>query len=706
MPHTKAKNDLLIELGTEELPAKGLESLATTFVNAIVKALDAAELPFEAVESFVTPRRIAMLITDLQSQQPKRTIIKRGPAKTAALDASGAPSKAFLGFAASCGVEIEALQLQETDKGAWYVFEQQQEGKHTETLIPQLVKEAIHNLPLPKRMRWGNNSFSFIRPIHWAVLLFGNTTIKTDIFDIESDCFTQGHRFHHPQKIPLLLPKDYEDTLFKVGKVRANFAKRKQHILNEISIQAARHQGTVQTDEQLLDEVTGLVEWPVVLVGQFESSFLNIPKEALISAMKVHQKCFPLIDDAGSLMPKFIIISNIESKDPNTVIQGNESVMHARLSDAAFYFNLDQELSLEKRCEGLKEVVFQHGLGTLWDKSGRIATLAKMLSSRITHENFKKNDDDLSDKVSEAARLCKADLLTQMVGEFPELQGIMGRYYALNDGKNADIAQAIEEHYHPRSATDTLPNSIAGSVLAIADRADTLVGLFGLGKKPTGDKDPFGMRRAALGILRIIIENQFKDIDLNTLFVNAKQLYEQDNKITADKPLIPPLLEFCFERLRAWYLEQGISPQVFESVLAKWPTKPYDFHCRIQAVSEFQKHPEAESLKAANKRVQNILSKNALLISPEAYFDEKLLQEPAERELAQALLKKELEIKPYLKDAQYTKALGALAELKEPIDQFFDKVMVMVEDEKIRNNRLRLLNRLRALFLEIADISL
>lgn len=714
---TQTHEDLLFEIGTEELPPKSLLSLEQNLIDNVTKGLQKAELTFNKIQGFSTPRRIALIISNLANQQPIRKVVKKGPAKNAAHDEQGKPSKALLGFAASSGVKIEDLKIQQSDKGEWYIFEDIKPGETVFDLIPKILKEALDNLPLPKRMRWGDRSDSFVRPIHWIVLLYGEKIIPAEFFGCESSNQTRGHRFHHVNPILLQSPDQYDSILSTKGHVRARFQARKDFIQQGI-IQAALENKTQADieDIDLLNEVTGLTEWPVILTGQFSEDFLAVPKEALISAMKNHQKCFPLENKDHKLTSKFIIISNIESKDPKAVIRGNEAVVTARLADAAFHYELDKQTSLENRREGLKRVIFQHGLGTLWDKSERIKKISLRMTTVMcvidnnleTNALLKKmqeellNNANLSNQVERAALLCKADLLTQMVGEFPELQGIMGRYYALHDGEFKEVAQAIEEHYKPRFANDELPSSFLGSIIAIADRVDTMVGLFGIGKKPTGDKDPFGLRRQAIGILRLIIEKEIRALDLEYLFTLSQEIY---GEMLTENPT-RELIGFCFERLRAWYLEKGVPAKVFESVVARLPTKPLDFHYRINAVQEFQMLAEAESLAAANKRVQNILSKSEVPIPPEADYDEKLLLEPAEKALAEAIDAKENDIKPLIAKWQYTEALKRLAQLKDPIDRFFDTVMVMVEDERLRNNRLKLLNRLRALFLKIADISL
>lgn len=719
------RRDLLIEIGVEELPPKSLRLLSRSFRDQIVQGLTNLQLPFSSaseglsdvsdaiaksdpaeIKVFATPRRLALLIPRLVTLQAPQHVLKKGPLLAAAFDKDGKPTPAALGFASACQTPLEALKTQQTEKGECLVYEQTLPAQATATLISKLVQDALKALPLPKHMRWGELKESFVRPVHWLVLLFGEQVIPAEFFGIKSDRMTYGHRFHHPAAIPLKQPSEYEDRLRNVGKVIADFEERRELIETNLKNIAAEENASASIDEELLDQVTGLVEWPVVLLGQFDEAFLALPPEVLISSMQVHQKCFPLPDKQGKLLAKFLIVSNIESSDPLTVVQGNERVMQARLHDAAFFYQVDKETRLEARQEDLKKVVFQNLLGgsTLWDKSNRIKGLSKFILSQIPPNLLDKSTEADCER---AALLCKTDLLTQMVGEFPELQGIMGRYYAIHDGESEAVARAIADHYHPRFANDSLPETVLGKVLALSDRIDTLVGMFGLGKHPTGDKDPYALRRQALAVLRIIGIGELSgfDLDLNQLFLKSKELY--GNSLSTDVPIIQSLLEFCFERLRGWYLEQGEIPaRVFEAVLAKRPTRPVDFARRLLAVIVFQSLPEAESLAAANKRVRNILAKSDVPIPPETSFDNNLLTENAEKQLAKAIFEKKLEIAPLLQTNQYTQALKSLATLKEPIDQFFDSVMVMVEDVPLRNNRLKLLNQLRSLFLEIADISL
>ncbi len=685
--------DLLIEIGCEELPAKNLKKIEIAFIEHITNALKAHDLSFKDIQGFSTPRRLAARIVALTTHQPSRSTLKRGPAKAAAFDEEGNPTKAALGFAESCGVDYGALSIQETDKGAWLVFEQTSPGEAATQLIPPIVTEILKSLPVGRRMRWGDLNDNFARPIHWIVLLLGNTTIETEIFGIQTSNLSYGHRFHHPHAIPISSPEVYEELLSTKGLVIADFNKRRTAIVSMIeqTLQPYHHQAMLNLE--LLDEVTGLVEWPVVLLGEFNNTFLEIPKEVLITSMQTHQKCFAVVDATHTLLNKFLITSNIQSVIPASVVAGNEWVMHARLADAAFYYKKDKETSLEYRREGLKQVRFQQGLGSLWDKSERIARLAKIIAEKITANPT---------HVERAALLCKTDLLTQMVGEFPELQGIMGRYYALHNGEPPEVATTIEEHYHPRFSQDSLPSTLEGCAVAIADRIDSLLGLFGLGQRPSGDKDPFALRRQSLGILRILIEKQL-DLDLRFLLETAKEPYQD---ILVEGNALEEVLDFCFERLRAWYQDQGISTRIFEAVLAKRPTNPLDFHRRIQGVSHFMGLKETETLAAANKRVQNILAKNEALMPEDPTVETVLLIEEAEKTLEKQLFNKEKEIAPLLKTGNYTDALKMLSSLAGPIDQFFTKVMVMVDNPEIRNNRLKLLNRLRVLFLEIADISL
>lgn len=699
MQHSNTELDLkplLIELGTEELPAKGLLTLSEAFLQRVSACLEKAGLVYSDIQGFVTPRRLAVLVSNVSPFQPDRIITKRGPAKTQAFNEKGEPTEVLLRFAKACNVAADKLTVQETPKGAWVIFEQKERGKSSAELIPDLVEEAIHTLPLPKRMRWGTSGDKFfIRPVHWVVLMLGDTLIKAQYFGINSETATRGHRFLCPTPIQLLKPTDYENVLNNPGKVIANFHKRKEEIRRQmLNVVASLGSQTAEIvlDEDLLDEVTGLVEWPVVLLGSISKEFLELPREVLITTLQTHQKCFALQnknDKNATLLPNFLIISNINSIDPNCVINGNECVVHARLADAAFYDKVDQETTLSSRREKLKQVVFQHGLGSLWDKTERIKQLSQKIASIITA------DQSITLR---AAELCKSDLLTNMVLEFPELQGVMGKYYALHDKEPIAVAVAIQEHYHPRFAQDVLPSSKEGVCLALADRIDSLVGIFGIGKRPSGEKDPYALRRQALAILRIMIEKELP-LDLLELFIQSADTY---GKLLPNRDFIQDLLDFCFERLRAWVQEQDITVRMFNAVLETRPTSPYDFYQRLLAVYGFSFMPESKSLAEANKRVRNILSKTTV---PTTELDIMLLKEEAEKDLMMVLVAKEEEIAPLMQQKKYKQALTALASLKEPVDTFFDKVMVMVEDPILRDNRLKLLQRLRNLFLKIADIS-
>lgn len=686
--------DLLIELGCEELPAKHLKKWQAAWIAEIEKELEVAHLDFVDIQGFITPRRMALLITDLSTQQPSQLITRKGPSKQAAFDSNGNPTKAAIGFAESVGTSVDKLSFHEEGKGSWLVYQQQTEGKKAKELLPAILEKSLSQLPMGKRMRWGDSEETFSRPIHWIVLLLDHEAIHTTLFGIKSSNVTYGHRFLAPAPITIPTPKDYEALLLKAYVV-ADFEKRQEKIIKEMEVLEKEHRLIRFIDLHLLDEVTGLIEWPAVLWGSFDPAFLKIPNEALMSSMQVHQKCFPVFDETG-LLPHFLIVSNIQSKNKAAVIEGNECVMKARLADAAFYDEIDKQQTLLHRREALKHVRYQQNLGTLWDKTERLSKLAKSIAKTINAD---------PDHSARAALLCKSDLLTQMVGEFPELQGIMGYYYAKHDQESNDVARAIFYHYYPRVANDALPATPEATAVALADRLDTLAGLFALGHQPTGDKDPFALRRQALGMMRILIEKEI-DLDLNDFLREAMNGYA-DLLPKSKVHKTQPILEFCFERLKTWYHDQGVTAKVFAAVYdTEKTTNPLDFDYRIQAVTDFATLPEAESLAAANKRVYNILSKNEMLLSLDLTLDKKLLLENSEKNLAQSLLQKETETDDFLKVKAYTKALKNLATLKDAIDLFFTEVMVMVDDEKIRDNRLKLLQRLRNLFLKIADISL
>ena len=688
------KKDLLVEIGTEELPPKALKRLMEAFGNGIVEGLAKADLAYGAVKRYATPRRLAVLVQELTETQPDRAVERRGPALTASFDEEGRPTKAATGFARSCGVSVDDLEKMESEKGAWLVFRSTQQGVGAAGLIPGIVQEALDRLPIPKRMRWGDLTAEFVRPVHWVVLLFGDETVDTEILSVRSGRETRGHRFHHPERLYLGEPAAYAPLLETEGRVIADFADRREAIRAQVLEAAAENGGRAVIDDDLLDEVTGLVEWPVVVVGNFDPRFLEIPAEALVSAMKGHQKYFHMVGGDGRLMPHFITVSNIDSLDLTVVREGNERVILPRLSDADFFWNQDRKRTLADRERDLGNVVFQQKLGTLGDKTARVADLAQEIAGAIG------GDPQFA---AEAAHLSKCDLMTEMVGEFPELQGIMGRYYAAHDGRPPEVAQALDEQYMPRFAGDALPGTATGQAVAIADRLDTLVGIFGIGQPPSGDKDPFGLRRAALGVLRIIIEQRL-ELDLKGLIDTAAAGYQKGNADrVVDGAIREQVFEFMLERLRRYYHDIGLAPDTFEAVVERLPARPLDFDRRVRAVDAFRRLPEAEALAAANKRISNILRQAEGAIPEQVDADR--LEEAAERTLASAVERLEGLVAPLFEQGAYEEALKELASLREPVDTFFDQVMVMAEDPALRGNRLALLKRLSELFLRVADIS-
>ncbi|MDT8386992.1 MAG: glycine--tRNA ligase subunit beta, partial [Thiogranum sp.] len=664
--------DLLIEIGTEELPPKALLRLSEAFAEGMATALDLAALKPSGITRYAAPRRLALLITDLPVTQQDQESLRRGPALSAAFDEEGCPSKAALGFARSCGVEVEQLDKLETDEGAWLAFRAIQQGQPTSVLLPDMLHKALAGLPVPKRMRWGDRSEEFVRPVHWVVLLFGDNVIDTEILGVKTGRHTRGHRFHHPDEIYLAEPQAYMPILETEGQVLADYAARREAIRGQVMEQAKLLNGEALLDEELLDEVTALVEWPVAISGRFDSEFLEVPSEALISSMQDHQKYFPVVDANNKLLPHFITVANIASKDPNQIREGNERVIRPRLSDAAFFWNQDRKQKLEQRSEGLRKMVFQKKLGTLYDKQQRVASIAALIAGRIGADGA---------DAERAAQLCKCDLLTSMVFEFPELQGIMGHYYALHDGERPGVAAAIEEHYHPRFAGDSLPERAIGQALALADRIDSLVGIFAIGQTPSGDKDPFALRRAALGVVRICIEGQL-DLDLEMLLQHAADALPPELNAPG---VVVPVFDYIMERLRGYYQDTDIDAELIDAVLAVRPTRLLDFDRRIQACGTFRALPEAISLAAANKRISNILKKSAEEIPAEV--DNSVLIETAERVLAEQLAAISAIVDPMLDAGDYSSALLQLATLREPVDGFFDDVMVMADDERLRTNR-------------------
>lgn len=681
--------DFLLEIGTEDLPSKKLHEVAASLAQHIEKHLKQHALTYRAVKFYATPRRLAVIVSDLLSKQPDQPIELRGPAVKVAYDQFGEPTTAAIKFAASCSIDVAQLEKHTTEKGSWVVCKSVKVGAATQSLLPEIVNQAVKHLPIPKQMRWGEGKITFIRPVHWVVMLLGTTVIRAAVLGVVSDNQTYGHRFLAPQAITIPEPSKYIELLEQQGKVIPDFTKRMQMIRE--AIEHASQTGNALIADELLTEVTGLVEWPTILVGVFDPHFLEIPQEVLITVLQQQQRCFPVINAEGKLLPQFILVSNLISRNPRRVIEGNERVIRARLTDAEFFYRTDLEFTLDGYLQRLQHTVFQEKLGTMYDKTVRLQKLAAVIATKINADPSQAN---------RAALLAKCDLMSTMVWEFPELQGIMGYYYALQEFEPDSIAIALKEQYLPRFAKDQLPTTELGCVLALADRADTLVGLFGINKVPTGEKDPLGLRRAATGILRIILEKALA-IDLFELFTTAQQNYlvPLDNAAA-----IKQLLDFVYERLRAWYLEQGGKTNVFNAVLATQPTQPLNFQKRLEAVTYFVTLPEAEALSMAHKRVNNILTKAQL--SAISTFNPKLVTEEAEKALAQQVAISAPKVRQLCAIGNYKEALTTLAALKPAIDTFFDKIMVMVEDKKIRNNRLALLHDLHALFILIADISL
>ncbi len=705
--------DLLVEIGTEELPPKSLRDLSEAMAEGLVWGLREKEMPLGGHEVYATPRRLAVLVRAVGSIQPDRVVVKRGPALQAAFDAEGRPTGAALGFARSCGVPVEALKTLDNAQGCWLIHETVEPGRPTEELMAPLLQEALQALPTPKRMRWGAGDSEFVRPVHWAVILFGSRVIEVDVLGVRSGRVTRGHRFHHPAPIELRDAGSYAAVLEREGRVLPDFSARAARIRRLVEEAAGVHGGVAAIDETLLESVTALTEWPTAVIGRFDNKYLAVPPEVVVATLRDHQQCFPVLDGNGRLLPYFIAVSNIESRNPDAVRRGNERVVEARLVDAAFFWDQDRQTPLEDRRAALAGVVYQDRLGSLLDKSIRLEGLAAAIAGRI-------GADPVS--AARAARLSKCDLLTNLVGEFPELQGVMGRNYALDDGETEEIATALAEQYLPRHAGDQLPESSLGQALALADRLDTLVGIFGLGAIPRGDRDPYGLRRAAIAVLRILIEGSL-DLDLEDLLKNSAAGYGFQGKVgpndlmpmnptpaAAPRPafelapdVVATVFEFMLERLRGYLAEHGVSHDVFEAVLARRPTRPLDFQARAQAVEVFRTLPEAAALAAANKRIANILRQaNCTDFDP---LRQDLLQEPAERDLSAKLAALDGAVRAMTQTGDYIGALRVLAGLRDNVDRFFDQVLVNCEDPALRDNRLALLHRLRALFLEVADVS-
>ena len=684
------KHDLLIEIGTEELPPLALRRLAESFKSSLSDLLYEHELKHGPSHAYASPRRLAVLVEEVPLHQPDREVIRRGPSLTTSFDEDGNPTQPAEGFARSCGVTVAELDQLETGKGSWLAWRTRETGKPAEKIIPELIEHALRTLPAPKRMRWSDCSEEFVRPVHWIVLLLGEIPVRATILGLAADRYTRGHRFHCNQKLPVPEPAAYVETLERQGHVLVDMNQRRDTIRTQVLNAARDLGGNALIDETLLEEVTALVEWPSVITGGFDRRFLEVPAEALISSMQHHQKFFPVVDDNDELMPHFITVANIDSKEPAKVKAGNERVIRARLEDAAFFWNQDRKHPLWQRASQLDTVTFQQQLGSLGDKQRRIETIATFIAGAVGSS---------VEYAQRAAVLCKCDLLSSMVFEFAELQGIMGRYYATHDAETAEVATALEEQYQPRFAGDILPATRTGQALAIADRLDTLTGIFAIGQPPTGDKDPFGLRRAALGVLRIMIERDL-DLDLYEMIAIAAAIMPPQVKAAR---IADELFDFMMERLRAYYLDAGYDSDVFEAVLARRPVRPIDFEQRMRAVKTFRNLPESVSLASANKRIRNIVRKSGTEIP--AMYDRALLQEGAEQELAKAMHELDKLVSPLFEQRAYTEALCKLAALQDPVDRYFDSVMVMVDDPQLRNNRLALLNTLSDLFLRVADIS-
>lgn len=680
-------SDLLFELGTEELPPVSLKTLRDALKANVAEALTAQDFSFESIESYATPRRLALIVRQLSDAQPDKEVERLGPAVVAAFDDDGNPKPAAVGFAKSCGVEVDQLERIETDKGERLGYTLSQKGQPLSELIEQILNSALKKLPIPKPMRWGDSSAQFIRPVHWTVLLHGSSVLEATILDTKTGNVSRGHRFMAQGDVTLHDADDYVNKL-KAEHVIVSFEQRQKLIEDQVKAAAEKLGGVAQIEQDLLDEVTGLVEWPVALTGEFDTEFLKVPAECLVSSMAEHQKYFHVLDKDGNLMPNFITISNIESSDPRVVIEGNEKVIRPRLADAMFFYEKDQQSTLESHQERLKKVVFQNQLGSVQEKAERVAELAKTIAPQVGA------DPELAHR---AGLLSKCDLTTQMVGEFDKLQGIMGTYYARHDGEDDSVAIAMTEQYLPKYSGDALAQNPVGQCIAIADRVDTLAGIFGIGQAPKGAKDPFALRRASIGLLRTIVENQLS-LDLEQLV--EQSLTQFDGKLT-DELAAEKLLNFIFDRFRAWYLDQNVSANTVSAVMALRPTQPLDFDQRIKAVQHFQTLPESESLSAANKRVKNILAKADIEV-PDT-IDPSLLQDTAEKALADTIGTVEAELATI---DNYQERLTRLAALRDDVDAFFDNVMVNADDDAVKANRLALLKKLEGMFGSVADISL
>ncbi|HHF6566671.1 TPA: glycine--tRNA ligase subunit beta [Haemophilus influenzae] len=715
--------NFLVEIGTEELPPKALKTLATSFADNVEAELNQAGLTFDKIEWFAAPRRLAVKVLNLATQQPSKEIEKRGPAVSAAFDAEGKPTKAAEGWARGCGITVEQAERIATDKGEWLVHRAKIEGQPTKNLLNDIVANALAKLPIPKPMRWADKTVQFIRPVHTVTMLLGDELIEGEILGVASARTIRGHRFLGEKEFEIQHADQYPQLLREKGSVVADFNERKAEILAKSQAKATALGGVADIEESLLEEVTSLVEYPNVLAAKFEECFLAVPAEALVYTMKGDQKYFPIYDKDGRLLPHFIFVSNINPEDPTAIIEGNEKVVRPRLTDAEFFFKTDLKQKLVDRLPRLETVLFQQQLGTLKDKTDRIEQLAGEIAKQIGADEA---------KAKRAGLLSKCDLMTNMVFEFTDTQGVMGMHYARHDGEDEEVAVALNEQYMPRFAGDELPKSLVASAVALADKFDTLTGIFGIGQAPKGSADPFALRRAALGALRIIVEKNLP-LDLNDIISKAFDLYKElDNERLRNAPiaktrggfseypegyvsfftrgddLVPKqkildeVVDFMLGRFRAWYQDEGIAVDVIQAVLARRPTRPADFDARVRAVSHFRTLDSAEALAAANKRVSNILAKADAAIGE---INLTACVEPAEKALAEAVLALRTEVQPLIAQGDYTTVLDKLANLRAPVDSFFDNVMVNAEDPALRQNRLAILNTLQGLFLQVADIS-
>ena len=681
--------NFLVEIGTEELPPKALKTLATSFADNVEAELNQAGLTFDKIEWFAAPRRLAVKVLNLATQQPSKEIEKRGPAVSAAFDAEGKPTKAAEGWARGCGITVEQAERIATDKGEWLVHRAKIEGQPTKNLLNDIVANALAKLPIPKPMRWADKTVQFIRPVHTVTLLLGDELIEGEILGVASARTIRGHRFLGEKEFEIQHADQYPQLLREKGSVVADFNERKAEILAKSQAKATALGGVADIEESLLEEVTSLVEYPNVLAAKFEERFLAVPAEALVYTMKGDQKYFPIYDKDGKLLPHFIFVSNINPEDPTAIIEGNEKVVRPRLTDAEFFFKTDLKQKLVDRLPRLETVLFQQQLGTLKDKTDRIEQLAGEIAKQIGADEA---------KAKRAGLLSKCDLMTNMVFEFTDTQGVMGMHYARHDGEDEEVAVALNEQYMPRFAGDELPKSLVASAVALADKFDTLTGIFGIGQAPKGSADPFALRRAALGALRIIVEKNLP-LDLEDLVKKSAALF--GDKLT-NQNVVADVVDFMLGRFRAWYQDEGIAVDVIQAVLARRPTRPADFDARVRAVSHFRTLDSAEALAAANKRVSNILAKADAAIGE---INLTTCVEPAEKALAEAVLALRTEVQPLISQGDYTAVLDKLANLRAPVDCFFDNVMVNAEDPVLRQNRLAILNTLQGLFLQVADIS-